>query len=367
MALSKDDSYFLNKLRGASILRVVLGHLGLFWILPPYSGFFHSLLPVLFFVSGAVTFYSYKRSQGDVGFIIKRLISLLIPYYVVCFFCFIFIVLQKGELPPFDINILLNWVMINPPSTTTPYNLGQVWYIHALTIIILISPIIFRLINKNPWLYLVPIGLSLCISSIQLFYPINKSLVVSGHNLYQPLVNLMFFCLGSAFFSHDFFSKRSFYAGKLLVFLMVSIALVIALSLKVDLKYHSYSPDLYYISCSLVALSLIMYFRAQIISFCQNLKLIEKVLDFFNKHAYSIYLTHSLFIDVSENVFGLIDVINSPIHAVIKILFVLLSSALLAIPLSYINKFVIGHALKLVKVKSSADFNKPDRTSKLLP
>ncbi len=81
MHIGREQRDFIDCLRGLSILRVVLGHLGLFWLLRPYSEFLHALLPLLFFVSGAVSFGSFLRSDNSGRFLLRRLVLIISPYY----------------------------------------------------------------------------------------------------------------------------------------------------------------------------------------------------------------------------------------------------------------------------------------------
>jgi len=78
--ISSSDQHYINIMRGISILRVVLVHLGLSWFYPPYSQYVSIFLPVLFFVSGAVSYYSFLRSKAVVVYLIKRLSLILVPF-----------------------------------------------------------------------------------------------------------------------------------------------------------------------------------------------------------------------------------------------------------------------------------------------
>lgn len=78
-----DDRDYLDLVRGISITRVVLVHLGLSWFFSPYSDFIHAFMPLLFFVSGAVSYNSYLRSNSLSVYLFKRLSSIYIPYILV--------------------------------------------------------------------------------------------------------------------------------------------------------------------------------------------------------------------------------------------------------------------------------------------
>ena len=58
ISFSREDSQFLAYLRSLSILVIVFGHIGLFWVYKPYSEFLHVFIPIFFFISGADWKYS---------------------------------------------------------------------------------------------------------------------------------------------------------------------------------------------------------------------------------------------------------------------------------------------------------------------
>lgn len=62
--LSHTDSTFLLYLRSLSIFIIVFGHVGGFWVFKPYSEFLQVFVPMFFFISGAVSFYSFNRSSN---------------------------------------------------------------------------------------------------------------------------------------------------------------------------------------------------------------------------------------------------------------------------------------------------------------
>ena len=80
--ISPQNQHYINVMRGISIIRVVLAHLGLSWFFSPYSQYIGILFPVLFFVSGAVSFYSFSRASGIIEYLIKRLVLVLTPFYL---------------------------------------------------------------------------------------------------------------------------------------------------------------------------------------------------------------------------------------------------------------------------------------------
>src|SRR5690606_5004123 len=137
------DSLYLSQLRGISILRVVLGHLGLTWIFPPYSEFLMALLPLLFFVSGAVSYLSYCNAKSALIFVRKRLVGVLVPFYTISMIALIGSWMAGGVFLLNNSNSVLSWLTVAMPISDMPYPMGQIWFLHSLVIIMIISPIIF--------------------------------------------------------------------------------------------------------------------------------------------------------------------------------------------------------------------------------
>lgn len=148
--ISPTDALFLDRARGLSILRVVLVHLGLSWFFPPYSQFVHMFLPLLFFVSGAVSFYSFKRAPGVGNYSLRRLLSIVMPYYVIIAGAFLYVWLTELRLPQFHGSELLDWLFINPDVADMPFPMGQVWFIHAMAIMIILALPVFLASRNSP-------------------------------------------------------------------------------------------------------------------------------------------------------------------------------------------------------------------------
>lgn len=338
LQISRSDSLYIDQMRGISIIRVVLGHLGLFWIFPPYSEFFMSLLPLLFFTSGAVSILTYSRATSVKSYIRKRFIGLLTPFYLIAIISFLVLIIFSPSEVEVTTEKLVRWILINPSHSSMPYPLGQIWFLHSLAIILFFSPLIFSLMKRNIFYALVPISLSLVVSAVQFLYPIHDRLYVLNHNFYQPLSNAGFFFLGAMFYSTSKSFDMSFLVKLLALSTLTTITIACLPGIDIGLASHSYSPDLYYLSFSFSAIFLLLIAKPLIQEVFTKIKVLNTVVLYASKHSYGIFLIHSFFIFATEQWFGLKGVMGDPIRALLKISIVLAATAIAAPAITYVSK-----------------------------
>ena len=327
MHIGREQRDFIDCLRGLSILRVVLGHLGLFWLLRPYSEFLHALLPLLFFVSGAVSFGSFLRSDNSGRFLLRRLVLIISPYYALLAVALplgLFWQQALAYTPSMDGVVRL--LLLNPKQGDLFFPIGQVWFLHALLLITVVALPLFGLARRAPhWLWL-PVIISLLLSTVQLFTNLSPSLTVLGHNSYQAWSNMGFFFFGAWYIQHH--EQR--WLSSLMPWLAVGAVIMAIGGLQlsggaVGLSHHSYAPNLYYLGCSFTVLALILALQAPLIRLFFALPRLKQFLLFTSVHAYSIFLLHSFFIFASEYWLGLANVSSRPLHALAKVLLVLVA------------------------------------------
>lgn len=303
--IKQRDSDFLLVLRALSIFIIVAGHLGAFWIWRPWSEFLHVFVPIFFFISGAVSYNAYLKSNSVVFYLKKRIIGILIPYYCICILALIVFVLIHGKLPSFSLDNLLRWLTITPSNALMPFPLGQVWFLHTLSIIIFASPGIFWLYRRSflfPVLLFCPIALSL----LQHKFNIGPCLIISGHNLYTPLVHSLFFCLGFLVFNISKLRSRYFLISAIVASALLSIIFVKGLRLNPDYAFHIYYPDFYYVAGSLCSIWIFILLQSQIVHIYAKFTFVQITIRFFFKYTFAIYLLHSFAIFFVEEVFGLV-------------------------------------------------------------
>lgn len=332
--LSAADALYIDRLRGFSILRVVLVHLGLGWIFPPWSEFIHAFMPILFFVSGAVSYFSLKRAASVGTFLTKRTLALTLPFYLIAVLAFSLLYLFSPAPPAMGLEEMLRWLSLSPAPETMPYRINQVWFLHSLLIITFAVVPVLLLARRREWVWYPAMALPLLVSVGQCLYPIDDLLMWGGHNFYQPLANAGFFLFGAFFYE-----KRSALGPRFLLGLFWSAATaVVAYALLTDgpigLAAHSYAPNFYYVAASFAALALALLLQGPVSALLDRAVILDGVLLFFSKHAFSIFLLHSYFIEAAERYLGLVDVAADPLRAAAKIAVVITASAVAAIPLS---------------------------------
>lgn len=343
LEISAKDRNYVDLMRGISITRVVLVHLGLSWFYPPYSQFINVFLPVLFFVSGGVTFFSFKRAANTSTFLSNRLISIFVPYLLIIGVSFLTLWLYQLSVPAFNISSVVSWLTFNPHAVpdSMPFPLGQVWYLHALVIIILTAPITFTLAMKNSFWLLVPVIVSIVLGLVQHFIDIGRNTFLLGHNMYQPIVNMGFFMFGAFFYT-----QRSWFTTRknslfLLFFLMMGVISGVLQPQDMLMSKHIYAPDFYYLMCSFAAIFLFLAMQEPITWICEKISPLKKFFLYMSRHSYSVFLLHSLVLIKIHTWFDLGNIADDPKKAFIKIIAVLFFTCVLAYPFSMMTTKII--------------------------
>lgn len=344
--LSETDSRFLAYLRGVSILMIVFMHVGLAWFYRPWSEFLNVFVAIFFFISGAVSFHSYQKYSVLQSFYMKRLLGLYIPYFLLCLLSLtVYLFQYGGHLPIFDSDKFLAWLEIRPYAVTTPFNIGQVWFLHTLLLISLISPSIFNAIEYHKTCYLFFLVLLLLfISSIQLFYDIDNYFVLFGNNLYKPIIHTLFFTFGAWYFSGEY--SYEFKKGTYLLFSLgmslICIFLVYQFDLKIGYYYHTYAPDIYYVLGSLSAILFVITLKDLFIYLASLSRIIEYTLKLLYIYTMPIFLLHSFSIFICEELFGLVHPDhNFILYGIVKISLVICITLLLSYPFLKVSNFII--------------------------
>ena len=336
--LNQDDRLFLDRLRGLSIIRVVLVHLGLSWFYPPYSQFVLVFLPILFFVSGAVSFPVFLRAQNSLHYTVKRLSSVIIPYYVIAAFIVISIFVFSSFQYSLSVKTTLRWLLVSPTSEMTPFPLGQIWFLRALLVISILSIPVYVLCRDNLNYLLAPIVVSIVATYYQTYYDIYHYFYIGYFNLYQPMVHAGFFFLGSFYYA----KKRDIGLQTLLILTFGSAAVsafaFVDAGLALNMAGHSFAPNLYYIGVSFSVIFLTILSKPFIQNAFYRLKRFDWFVLLYGKHAYSVFIIHSGTIYFSKVVFGWTNAMNRPTIALAKMFFVLIGSLFLAIPVTVITR-----------------------------
>jgi hypothetical protein len=352
--LSNGDKSYINHIRGALILRVVLMHLGLSWFYLPYSSYFAIFFPALFCVSGIVSYYSYRRAMSLNNYVLRRLSRIVITFYVISGLAYVFALALNPQV--ISIREVVNWLLINPATSDQPYPMGQIWFLRALVILTIFVLPFFYFSRKNIHVLLIPVVISIVLSLVQQFVDIGKyfSIIIFGLNkinLYQPLVNMGYFCFGG-WACYSGVLHRPMYMFSMALFAGICSILMFSFQhFSLNLADHSYNQDFFYLTLGYLGIGFIFGFRGQISFVLTKINVLGVGLAFFSTHAFSIFLIHSLYIFIAEQFLGLKGMTNVQ-DILIKIAFVLAASCISAVPLSYVSKRITNRALSYIDSRS---------------
>jgi len=338
-----NDSKFLAYLRSLSIFVIVFGHVGGFWVFQPYSGFLYVFVPIFFFLSGAVSFLSFTRSSDIKEYYLKRFSRLLIPYYLLCILSLVLFVALNHRLPSFDIVNILKWIQINPSKAIMPFPVGQVWFLNTLLFITLISPLYFIFQNRNKHMLSFILFIIIVLSTIQLLLDIDAFFMIMDNNLYKPIIHSCFYIFGIKYIASNKMRDLKFMSGLFVLCIVTSICFAYCLDLKIDYIFHTYAPDIYYVTGSLAAIIVAIIFQEKFIIFLEYYKLIEKIFLFFHKHTFSIFLLHTFSIYFAEKIDSLVDPDEkSIVYGIIKLIVVLTITCILSVPFTKFSALIIS-------------------------
>lgn len=303
-ALDRDDSEFLGITRAAFILVMVMCHVGAMWFWRPYSEFLAVVVPAFFFMSGSVSYYSFNKSPSTAAYLKKRVFQLLLPYYVMCLFVlFVSIFLNRG-MPLFSISALVCWLTLTPHQGIMPFPMVQVWFLHTLTVIMLISPLLFFAYERWRGLLCLFVAIALGASTVQLGYDVAGWLDLRGHNLFRAMVYSILFIAGFVTFGSQSLRKPSSAWLVVLLAVVAEIALVFGFGVNPDYAYHMAEPDLYFLGGCVLSIGVLLIARHSIVRLSRQWSLSARLIRFLVKHTFSIYLLHTFAIFLVEEVFG---------------------------------------------------------------
>ncbi len=344
--ISKDESDFLAYLRSLSIFVIVFGHVGGFWVFKPYSEFLHVFVPIFFFISGAVSYVSFERNSSIRLYYKKRIIGLLIPFYLLCLLSLAVFFVKNGHMPNIDIQNIIKWLLVRPSNAIMPFPIGQVWFLNTLFFIIIVSPLYFKLNNNSKVLLTLLMVIFFGMSVVELFYDIKQYFTILDNNLYSPIIYSSFFILGVLYISSLKFIKNEILMVYMLVPLFFSVFLVKLLELNVDYAFHFSPPDGYYMLGGFSAIFFFLLIKKIFVQIVNGISVLKIALDFFHRNTFSIFLIHTFSIYLYEITFDVIYPQEKTIfYGLIKFVTVLFITCFLAKPYSMLSNFIV---LKIV-------------------
>jgi fucose 4-O-acetylase-like acetyltransferase len=300
LMLSNTDSDFLKYMRAMGMFAVIFGHLGAGWVFPPYSYYIYFFAGIFFSASGAVNYFSFKRSDGIINFLKKRIISLYLPYVLFCLIAFIIFIIYEKQFPQIKLNSIIQWILIRPSRDIAPFPLFQLWFVRTLVAIMILSPFLYICMDRFKKICAVVFIIVIFLSYLEL--PVDESVFVSyfGIDAYRIIFYSAFFMVGAIIFK-----SIHFFTGTKILFLSglcLCIALITAFFSQ-DPSSHINdltSPDLCYAAASLSSFLLLLFLKKQIVQMINKINILTLIFNTFNKYSLGILLFHTLAIKMSE-------------------------------------------------------------------
>ena len=343
------DSEYINLLRGGSVLRVVLAHLGLSWFLPPYSWYISIFLPVLFFVSGAVSFQNYIRKPFGV-YLFKRVTGLWIPFFLLTVpAALIFSVRQLNADPA----SLVSWLLLWPPQSLFPFKLTQIWFINVLLLMVICSVVIFPILRRSSTV-LFAVGLfgyflltlifdRAAVVSLFRALPLLGELRLTGQ-LHQTFVLAQFYFLGAFYYKTPRWTSRPLLIGLCLITLLPGLYLSFQTSSYEELE----NRNACYILLAHAAIFTLLLGRDALMSFINRIRPLEVLLLFANRNSYGLFLLHSIVLVVIEHSLNMEDLSGNILMALVRLLLVLVITMLLSIPFTILSRSITTRVTKML-------------------
>jgi hypothetical protein len=292
--IEKSDRLYIDQLRGLLILRVMLGHLGLLWFYEPYSSYLGAMFPILFFVSGAASYNSYTKSKFAAKYLKKRVVSLLAPYFVLMGIIVLSVQLFSG----YSIGGLYEWFIFLPDTKELPFDLGQTWFLQTLLLAVLMSMPLFYLSIRNAKYLLIPACIGVAVICFNSVVGLNEALNFYGVNIYLAITYLVFFLMGPMYYGAYKISKGVL-SAVLILLAMVFVLLVYTVS-ETNFNPHKSDPNAFFLVSSLLCLLFFLRFKASLQWIFSKVTGLNWLLLFSSKHAYAIFLLHTVVIGYVE-------------------------------------------------------------------
>ncbi len=171
--------------------------------------------------------------------------------------------------------------------------------------------------------------------------------IIFDDRLYSPLFYSYMYALGNNYGINPTPFKKNIWivvgpAGFALAFILAKV-----FSPTPYYTEHVFPPDLYFLLGSTAVIFFITSLQKYILAFLNNFKLLTTCSDFFYRHTFSIYLTHTLAIYLVEvTFFSFFPMEKNFLYGIVKILLVLSVTAVISIPFSKAATLVISLLIK---------------------
>lgn len=283
----KQKQYGLSMVRLIAMISIIMCHI-LQYIGNMACYYLNVGVYLFLFISGYL--YGTKEIHDVITFYKKRLIRILVPYYLMLSVIIIVNLLQGETM---TIKALLSSALCLQWYGETVPNCGHLWYISCILFCYLITPILQWIAQQNKKSSLLKKSFLLAFSILML------QIIYSLGGMKQATTSILPYILG--YFISVNKNKLRSYGRYSFIGLIASLGLFCVMYASEALGYFDI-PNLvldYYKSVVAVAVSVFFIQRS-----FENTR-IQKMLDFSDKYSYGIYLTHHIFILGSLSVMSL--------------------------------------------------------------
>jgi peptidoglycan/LPS O-acetylase OafA/YrhL len=256
-------------------------------------------------------------------------------------------IVVNASLPEFSARNLLSWLTMTASGNLMPFPVAQVWFLHTLLFILLVSPVYFELFDRKPWsllaIMIVPMGLA----TLQLFDDVYIHFQFAGNNFYKPIVHSIFFIFGFVWLLSGVMRRTATLLALMIGCGLAAAALVWSLGLDLNYPSHAYSPDLYYILGGVSAIAGLLAMQPLFLRACDSFPPLSVALGFMYRYTFPVFLLHSFSIYLAEDLLGLVHPQKHVVlYGIVKFAVVLAATCVLAVPFgrfsNWLNKRIMG-------------------------
>jgi hypothetical protein len=322
----------------------------------PYYRHISILLPIFFFVSGAVSFNSVLNSKNKPHYFVNRYIA-LITSFLVFSFPFLLLILIENDFTDYGV---IYWLLAWPSGGSYPFDMRQLWFINALILMFFISYPIFKLSRKSlkplvvvffaSLIYIPLAGQQNLINSCKQVNILRQlDLPMQVHQVFS-LINYYFF--GALFYQIAILQKKHLIILCLIIFL-VSLLLHTQIESLSNMKVFFFEGNTYFPALSYVTTFILLIYRNQMINLLDRLVFFDRLFMSLSKNSYALFLIHTSIIFIFEKYLNLDNLSSQPLSAVVKMMGIIVVSVLLAPCLTTINSKLVN----LVKIQKTSKEN----------
>jgi len=283
----KERNIKIDFIKFLGLFAIILAHVG------PNEKIFQLRnfdVPLMVFISGFLSYDSYKKSKLYLSYLYKRIKRIVIPTWIFLIIYFMLILLLNkmfGVVNPYNKKQMLESFLFLD-------GIGYVWIVRVYLLIEIILPLLIFIIDKLKSIYIYLIIVSL--------FLLNELLCIYG--IYgMNKFNSLFLCniVGYGIISLlGLVSRKMNKENYFNMFLLFSIIFLFYVSYNYKINHTfiytqlmKYPPRLYYLSYSMIITYLLMLLNIKI-----NNNILKKIIVYSSKNSFWIYLWHILFIFV---------------------------------------------------------------------